>query len=150
MTYMECVVNALSTTEAVEVFKGVGGVLNRGIVSPGQFVHVPISAMILERTLGSNHVFGIRTMCLPPAQSAVFSSFCNTVKQAIDKHYLEVMKLIMPAVKETAKKTKPGNAGTEIDGPQSQLWKLDSGNCDVIQTLKTFDKIMAVPMVRSC
>ena len=67
-TYMECVVDALSTTEAVEVFKGAGGILHRGIVSPGQFVHVPLGAMILERTLGSNHAFGIRTMCLPPAQ----------------------------------------------------------------------------------
>ena len=79
---MECVVNALSTTEAVEVFKGVGGILHRGIVSPGQFVHVPLGAMILERTLGTNDVFGIQTICLPPAQSAVFTSFCNMVKQA--------------------------------------------------------------------
>ena len=36
----------------------------------------------LERTLGSKHVFGMRTMCLPPTQSAVFTSFCNMVKQA--------------------------------------------------------------------
>ena len=82
----------------------------------------------------------------------------NTIKsaselsKAVDKHdkNQQQTKAIKPAVKAAAKKTTPGNAGTEIDGPQSQLWKLDSGNCDVIQTLKTFDKIMAVPMVRSC
>ena len=81
-TYMKRVVDTLSTTEAVEVFKGVGGILHRGIVSPGQFVHVPLGAMCLERTVGSTEVYGMRTTCLPPTDSAVYSSFCKMVEQA--------------------------------------------------------------------
>ena len=64
------------------MLKGVGGILHRGLVFPGKFVHVPLGAMILERTHGTNDVFGIQTIWLPPAQSAVFTSFCNMVKQA--------------------------------------------------------------------
>ena len=81
-TYMDSVVDALLCSGGVKTFKDVGGKLHRGIVSAGQFSHVPLGAMCLERTVGSTEVYGMRTMCLPPTDSAVYSSFCKMVEQA--------------------------------------------------------------------
>ena len=80
--YLKQLVGSLIDAPTREALKLSGGVIRRGIVKEGGFLHVPAASYILERTIGSNNVVGLRTMFLPPPDSPAFAALFALKEQA--------------------------------------------------------------------
>jgi hypothetical protein len=80
--YMKTIFNTLNSKESLSAFSAAGGSIHRVVLSEGSLVYVPIGAFIMERTLGSNNVIGLRTMHLPKMGSVALNSFAVLKTQA--------------------------------------------------------------------